>query len=116
MTVWRRTFSQEDYDHYDQDKHKMQIRPVSYHFLDVLFKKLWVIRLLSYLVRAIENILNLCDSEYLEKQKIGDAKKIWKIFQWKAVIPVNRLFMEAGLNIYIQSWSEEPSLYKLFGY
>ena len=45
-----------------------QIRPVSYHFLDVLFKKLWVIRLLSYLVRAIENILNLGDSEYLEKQ------------------------------------------------
>ena len=36
--------------------------------LDVLFKKLWVIRLLSYLVRAIENILNLGDSEYLEKQ------------------------------------------------
>ena len=46
----------------------VQIRPVSYHFLDVLFKKLWVIRLLSYLVRAIENILNIGDSEYLEKQ------------------------------------------------
>ena len=51
--------------HFD---HWGQIRPVSYHFLDVLFKKLWVIRLLSYLVRAIENILNLSDSEYLEKQ------------------------------------------------
>ena len=36
-----------------------QIRPVSYHFLDVLFKKLFVIQLLSYSARAIETILNL---------------------------------------------------------
>ena len=26
------------------------------------------------------------------------------------------LFMEAGFDLYIQNWSEEPSLYKLFGY
>ena len=37
----------------------MQIRPVSYHFLDVLFKKLFVIQLFSYSARAIETILNL---------------------------------------------------------
>ena len=36
-----------------------QIRPVSYHFLDVLFKKLFVIQLFSYSARAIETILNL---------------------------------------------------------
>ena len=38
---------------------QIQIRPVSYHFLDVLFKKLFVIQLLSYSARAIETILNL---------------------------------------------------------